>query len=263
MVPPVAAALLFGVHVVRSRKVTDRDYVPPAALWVALIWGFKILAPLIGETKASSNKNVTTPTKASSNKTESFVLTQFWALTLSQVYVFIQVRADQFVKYDNMAQKMCEVSISLVLYPPGSMEFDKLTLTYDSEQQFEVTNAFTDLRNVTKLYFANAANHLFSSKQRNNDADFDFESELANLNILGIAESRRSLPLDLKAADVLRRAAAGVTIALTITVTVTITFIITITITVTKKTTACVWRQTGGRSAITIRSPSPPLAAGT
>ena len=35
------------------------------------------------------------------------------------MYVFIQVKADQFVGYEAMAQKLCEVSLSLTLYPPG------------------------------------------------------------------------------------------------------------------------------------------------
>ena len=169
MVPPIAAALVFGIHIMQTRRATDREYVPPGALWVTLIWGFKILAPLF-------------------------------------IYVFIQVKSDHFVKYDNMAQKLCQVSVSLVLYPPGSMSYDRFTLQYDQTQRFSVTNAFTDLRNVTRQYFANNANYMFHSKDNDGDKDFDFESELANLNILGM-ESRRSVELDSAAADLLRRAA--------------------------------------------------------
>ena len=49
MVPPFGAALVFGMHVVQTNKVDNLEYAPPRASWVTLLWGFKILAPLLSE----------------------------------------------------------------------------------------------------------------------------------------------------------------------------------------------------------------------
>ena len=43
--------------------------------------------------------------------------------------MLIQVKADEFVGYDGIAQHLCQASLSLTLYPPGMKCLMKLALT--------------------------------------------------------------------------------------------------------------------------------------
>ena len=110
MVPPVATCVFILLHLLSSRARTDRDYEPPAARWMVLIWSWKILTPLIGAGPAARRAFFFAAPAGGAR-----VLTR----RARAVYVFIQVKADEFVGYEAMAQKLCEVSLSLTLYPPG------------------------------------------------------------------------------------------------------------------------------------------------
>ncbi len=83
MILPFATAMFVVVHLVSSRKTTDHEYIPSSVVPMVLIWSFKIFTPLM-------------------------------------IYMFINVKDDVFVKYDSLSQKLCEVTVSLSLYPPGT-----------------------------------------------------------------------------------------------------------------------------------------------
>lgn len=95
------------------------------------------------------------------------------------VYMFVQVRADEFVKYDVMAQKLCEVSLSLTLYPPGHASIDTTTTFIQAQRgsEFSAVTSYTNLRNATREYFANPKNRLYADKATSNP-NFDFEAEV-------------------------------------------------------------------------------------
>ena len=173
MAPPVATAIFLAVHVVTSQKKTDREYTPPQALHVVSIWAFKILAPLM-------------------------------------IFMFINVKDVVFVKYDFLAQTLCKTSVSLTFYPPsttggiinGVLEEMKEKQELDAEHMskvgnlvadnsFSVSKFFSDLRNVTRLYFMNKKNRLYSSDAFGGDTDWDFESELAAISVNVLTESDR------------------------------------------------------------------------
>ena len=95
--------------------------------------------------------------------------------------MFVQVRADEFVKYDFMAQKLCEVSVSLTFYLPGSASVDKATslLEERSGQAFSAANSYTNLRNATRSYFADPKNRFYAEKAKaSSNPNFDFEAEV-------------------------------------------------------------------------------------
>jgi hypothetical protein len=182
MIPPFATAIFAVVHLATSRKKTDREYTPPSLVPMVLIWSFKIFAPLM-------------------------------------VYMFINVKDDVFVKYDGLSQKLCEATVSLSLYPPGTTSgmtkgiyeemknafSERANLTASEEQQlsklgslvadagnfFSVSNVFSDLRNVVRLYFMNKKNRFYSSENFGGDTDWDFESALADISVNVLTESER------------------------------------------------------------------------
>ena len=73
--------------------------------------------------------------------------------------MFVQAKADAFVQYDELAQKMCETTISLALYPVARTP--------------SLTSSFLTLREVTKKYFAIFNNLLYPEE--------DFEQELSGM----------------------------------------------------------------------------------
>jgi hypothetical protein len=73
--------------------------------------------------------------------------------------LFVQVKSDAFVKYDNIAQKMCQASISRSLYPVAATP--------------SLNTSFVLLREVAKKYFAISSNLLYPEQ--------DFEQELSGI----------------------------------------------------------------------------------
>ena len=49
LVAPAATLVFVLAHLLASRALTDREYQPPDAKWMVLIWMWKILSPLIGQ----------------------------------------------------------------------------------------------------------------------------------------------------------------------------------------------------------------------
>jgi len=95
----------------------------------------------------------------------------------------VQVKADAFVQYDKLAQKMCEATISLALYPAASTP--------------SLTSSFLTLREVAKKYFAIPNNLLFPKE--------DFEQELSGMALeppdiggfadeVGVCTKSRTMP---------------------------------------------------------------------
>ena len=99
------------------------------------------------------------------------------------VYTFVQVKADTFVKYDDMAFKLCEVTMSLTFYPPGNAYLDNKTAEYEqmTGRFFSSANAYTNLRNTTRAYFANKKNHFYAN---HSNPTFNFESEVMGLSVV-------------------------------------------------------------------------------
>jgi hypothetical protein len=73
--------------------------------------------------------------------------------------LFLQVKSDAFVQYDNIAQKMCQASISRSLYPVATTP--------------SLNTSFLLLREVAKKYFAISGNLLYPEQ--------DFEQELSGI----------------------------------------------------------------------------------
>ena len=122
------------------------------------------------------------------------------------------MKAGVFVKYDAMAYKLCEASIALTMYPPGTegqvnsnmmselLKTSKVNLTarglsqvenFLADTDFSVSTSFSDLRSITKLYFGEKKNHFYKSADYKNNPDWDFESELANMPVHIISEDAR------------------------------------------------------------------------
>jgi hypothetical protein len=57
MVSPAATCVFILVHLIASRARTDRDYEPPSARWMILIWSWKILTPLVGAGPAARTRS--------------------------------------------------------------------------------------------------------------------------------------------------------------------------------------------------------------
>lgn len=60
-----------------------------------------------------------------------------------------------------------------------------------ADNSFSVSKFFSDLRNVTRLYFMNKKNRFYSSEAFGGDTDWDFESELAAISVNVLTESDR------------------------------------------------------------------------
>lgn len=58
------------------------------------------------------------------------------------MYTFVLVRADTFVEYTSLSQQLCQVSISLVLFPP-----------FEQSSAF-FTNMWSSWRTTAKDYFS-------------------------------------------------------------------------------------------------------------
>ena len=91
----------------------------------------------------------------------SSVLCTAYAVVVLSVFLFVQVKAENFVQQEKLAQRMCEVTVSLTLYPPAPTS--------------ALNDTFVTLRQIVKGYFAIPNNRLHQKE--------DFEQELSRISL--------------------------------------------------------------------------------
>ena len=75
----------------------------------------------------------------------TFVLAWIWR-TLVVLLLYSTANIKLLTRYESITQKSCEVTLSLLFYPPGQLQV--------------LNTSYAHLRNVTARYFANPRNHI-------------------------------------------------------------------------------------------------------